>query len=55
MGDVIIECENRKIENADEFVDVLNEEFLLKKNLRVVVLRGKSGTRVVLNILPDRR
>ena len=55
MGDVIIECESRKIKNADEFVDVLNEEFLLKKNLRVVVLRGKSGTRVVLNILPDRR
>ena len=42
MGDVIIECESRKIKNADEFVDVLNEEFLLKKNLRVVVLRGKK-------------
>ena len=42
MGDVIVECENRKINNADEFVDVLNEEFLMKKNLRVVILRGKK-------------
>eukprot|EP00943_MAST-04B_sp_MAST-4B-sp1_P009303 g9303.t1 len=41
MGDVIIKCENKFIGTADEFVDVLNDEFLLKKSLKIVILRGK--------------
>ena len=42
MGDVIIECENRKIENADEFVDVLNEEFFAEEKSSSRGFAGKK-------------
>ena len=41
MGDVIIKCENKFIGTADEFVDVLNDEFFIEKSLKIVILRGK--------------
>ena len=55
MGDVIVKCENKYVNTADEFVDILNDEFLLKKSLQVTILRGKNGKRMTLNLTPERR